>query len=284
MKLHRPNAELFIPDQLPVPEALSRVTHLGVGAHQDDLEFMAYHGILACYGKADSWFAGVTCTNGHGSSRIGAYASCTDEQLGRIRRAEQNNAAIIGQYGAMFQLDYTSAEINDTEDSRLKEDLIAILQATRPQIVYTHNPADKHRTHLGVMASLIAAIRSLPAEERPASVWGCEVWRNLDWMPDEEKILMDVTGHDNLAAAINGVFDSQIAGGKRYDLAIAGRRAANATFHDPHATDASTGLILGMDLTPLTRDDGPDPIEYVCGFIDRFRTDVRNKLSAQFPR
>jgi hypothetical protein len=28
---------------------------------------------------------------------------------------------------------------------------------------------------------------------------------------------MDVSGRDNLAAALNGVFDSQIAGGKRYD-------------------------------------------------------------------
>ena len=48
---------------------------------------------------------------------------------------------------------------------------------------------------------------------------------------------MDVSGRDNLAAAMNGVFDSQIAGGKRYDLATIGRRAANATFFESHATD-----------------------------------------------
>ena len=46
MKLHNPTAEIFIPDGLPVPAALKRITHLGIGAHQDDLEFMAFHGVL----------------------------------------------------------------------------------------------------------------------------------------------------------------------------------------------------------------------------------------------
>ena len=43
MKLHRPNADIFIPDATPLPSALSRTTHLGIGAHQDDLEFFAVH-------------------------------------------------------------------------------------------------------------------------------------------------------------------------------------------------------------------------------------------------
>ena len=90
---------------------------------------------------------------------------------------------------------------------------------------------------------------------------------------------MDVSGRDNLAAALNGVFDSQIAGGKRYDLATLGRRAANATFFNSHATDASTQLIFGLDLTPLVADDTKDIASYVCDLIDRFNTDVRLKLN-----
>ena len=45
MNLSQPNQDLFFPDQLSDDEALSRTTHLGIGAHQDDLEFMALHGI-----------------------------------------------------------------------------------------------------------------------------------------------------------------------------------------------------------------------------------------------
>ncbi len=87
-------------------------------------------------------------------------------------------------------------------------------------------------------------MRELPRGQRPKKVWGCEVWRNLDWLADDDKVLMDVSGHEHLAAALNGMFDSQIPGGKRYDLATLGRRRANATFLESHATDAgrATGI------------------------------------------
>ena len=258
---------------------MRRVTHLGIGAHQDDLEFMAFHGILECFARNDHWFGGVTCTNGAGSSRSGPYGTFSDTEMMTIRRQEQNTAAVVGAYGVMIQLDYSSSVVKSPTARELQEDLKAILSATRPEVVYTHNPADKHDTHIGVTVAALQAMRELPRDERPRQVIGCEVWRNLDWLQDHEKVLMDVSGRDNLAAALNGVFDSQIAGGKRYDLATLGRRAANATFFDSHTTDASTQLVFGLDLTPLVADESIDILEYVCGFIDRFQADVRKKLS-----
>jgi LmbE family N-acetylglucosaminyl deacetylase len=279
MNLHQPTAEIFIPDSKPLVSALTRVTHLGIGAHQDDLEFMAFHGILQCFASDDRWFGGVTCTNGAGSSRTGPYAAFSDEEMMAIRRKEQNTAACVGGYAAMIQLDYPSSKIKNPKDRELIEDLKTILTATRPAVVYTHNPADKHDTHIGVTVAALLAIRELPIDLRPKQVIGCEVWRNLDWLPDAEKVLMDVSGRDNLAAALNGVFDSQIAGGKRYDLATLGRRAANATFFDSHATDAATQLIFGLDLTPLVVDESVDIADYICHLIDQFNADVRQKLS-----
>ncbi|MEI6194161.1 MAG: PIG-L family deacetylase, partial [Verrucomicrobiota bacterium] len=126
--------------------------------------------------------------------------------------------------------------------------------------------------------------RELPRGQRPEKVIGCEVWRDLDWMPDAAKVLMDVSGHDRFAAKLNGVFDSQIAGGKRYDLATLGRRSANATFFESHATDAATQLIFGMDLTPLVADESKDIAAYVSGFIDQFRADVTTKLNKRLGR
>lgn len=279
MKLHQPNAEVFIPDGKPVADAMGRITHLGIGAHQDDLEFMAFHGILACFARDDRWFGGVTCTNGSGSSRSGPYADFTDAHMMEVRRHEQNTAAVIGGYGVMIQLDYPSSAVKNPDDPSLGNDLLEIIGASQPDVVYTHNPADKHETHIGVTLAALRAMRELPRAQRPKQVIGCEVWRNLDWLSDDAKILMDVSGRDNLAAALNGVFDSQIAGGKRYDLATLGRRAANATFFDSHATDAATQLVFGIDLTPLVADESLDIAEYVCGFIDRFKEDVRKKLS-----
>jgi LmbE family N-acetylglucosaminyl deacetylase len=278
MKFHNATSEIFVPDNKSVKDALQRITHLGIGAHQDDLELMAFHGIAACYAKEDLWFGGVTCTNGGGSARAGIYAGFTDAQMMAARRREQNAAAVVGGYGAMVQLDYPSSAVKSAVDPSLKDDLKLILSRMRPQVVYTHNPADKHDTHIGVVVAALQAMRGLPRHLRPPKVWGCEVWRNLDWLPDSDKVLMDVSGRDNLAAALSGIFDSQIAGGKRYDTATIGRRCANATFFESHATDKTSQLIFGMDLSPLVADESLDIVEYVLAFIRKMEDEVREKL------
>jgi hypothetical protein len=89
---------------------------------------------------------------------------------------------------------------------------------------------------------------------------------------------MPVSGRPELARALNEVFATQIAGGKRYDLAVIGRRTANATFSQAHATDQESAMQWAMDLTPLVQDDSLDPIAYATGFIDRLKADVTARL------
>ncbi len=279
MKLHQAGAHVLIPDGAPEAEAIARTTHLGIGAHQDDLEFMASHGIFTCYRKSDAWFGGITVTNGGGSARSGRYAGMSDDDMMAVRRDEQDHAAMIGQYAFMAQLDYPSAQVKDRDAIDPVDDLAALLAGARPDTVYTHNPADKHDTHIGVCLKVIEAIRTLPAGQRPKRLLGCEVWRGLDWMQDEDKVVLDVGGHPNLAAALNGVFDSQIAGGKRYDLAVQGRRLANATFFESHATDNLTEAWFAMDLTPLVVDDHLPVETLVLQHLDRFRQDVTDRLT-----
>ncbi len=278
MQFHNSTAEVFVPDGKPIAAALKRVTHLGIGAHQDDLEFMAFHGILECHAINTKWFGGVTCTNGAGSSRAGKFKKFSDEQMMAVRRQEQNQAARIGGYGAMMQLDFPSSAVKSATDPALKDDLIKIFTATKTQVVYTHNLADKHDTHIGVVVAAIQAMRELPRAKRPKKIIGCEVWRDLDWLADAKKVVMDVSGHDSLAAKLNRQFASQIAGGKRYDLATLGRRAANATFFSSHTTDTAMQLIFGMDLTPLVMDATLDVAGYALSLIDEFRADVKSKL------
>ncbi|MCX6977370.1 MAG: PIG-L family deacetylase [Verrucomicrobia bacterium] len=280
MLLQHPSAQIYIPDDQPLPSALSRITHLGIGAHQDDLEFMAFHGIIACLNSPTQWFGGVTCTDGAGSARSGPYTAFTDTQMIAERRNEQRAAARLGNYAAMLQLGYASSVTRDPSDLRLQQDLAQILIASTPEIVYTHNPADKHPSHIAVVIPVIQAIRSLPKSLRPQAVHGCEVWRSLDWMLDQEKITHDVSGHDSFAAHLNGLFSSQISGGKRYDLAVIGRRHSNATFFNSHGVDQSSGLAFAIDLTPLILDDSLNIIDYVSGFIDRFKADVVAQLQS----
>ena len=278
MKFHLDTAEVYVPDNTPVDVALARTTHLCIAAHQDDIEIMSAQPIIECFQQKDKWFTGVVMTDGRGSPRDALYADYSDDDMRVVRFKEQRKAAYVGEFSAQVMLDMPSKIIKDVSRNEPVEDLVALLQATKPQVVYTHNLADKHDTHVGVALRVISALRKLDQAERPERVVGCEVWRALDWMVDPDKVLMNVSDHENLQFALLGVFDSQIAGGKRYDLASMGRRRANATYFESHGVDATTGLSYAMDMTPLMNDAKKDPAEFTQEFIHRFAQDVKERI------
>lgn len=273
-------SETFIPDGVVLAEARGRCTHLGIGAHQDDLEFMAFHGISLCYEESMQWFGGVTCTDGGGSPRTGAYADKTDDEMRAIRAEEQREAARVGNYSFVTQLGFSSRSIRQQLGfEALAVELENLLLCSQPEIVYTHNPADRHLTHVAVCRATLEAIRRLPPYSRPRKVYGCEVWRDLDWLCAEDKIALDVSGTPELAEKLNACFQSQIAGGKDYGRAVIGRRRANATFFESHAADAVDQLWYAMDLTELIEEDGEaDLCAFVEAKIERFKSVVLDGL------
>jgi LmbE family N-acetylglucosaminyl deacetylase len=266
-----------------VETALERTTDLGIVAHPDDLEFMALAPIAACRDDPARWFTGIVGTDGAGSARSGPYADLSDAEMVEVRRAEQRAAAEVGGYSAVVQLGHASAAVRGDGHAALVDDLAELLAATRPVNIYTHNLADKHETHVAVGAATIEALRRVSGDMRPWKVVGVEGWRGLDWLDDREKIVLDVSGHDELAARLAAAFPSQIVGGKRYDLAEEGRRRANATLLAPRHVDDAEQLTFAVDLSPLVHNDELDPVDYVTAAIDRFREDVTSSLRRWFP-
>jgi len=278
MKFSRDDADLFVPDGAPMPAALARTTHLCVAAHQDDQEYMAYHGIAECFGRDDKWFTGVVVTDGAGSPRGGPYADLSDARMMAVRRREQRKAAVLGEYACQIQLFHPSAAVKDPHRPEAVADLRAVLETARPEVVYVHNPADKHDTHVACCLRAIAALRALPPDARPRKVYGCEFWRSLDWLVDQDKQALDVDRRRNMAAALTALFDSQITGGKRYDTAVLGRQAANATFFESHGVDQSAAPTWALDLTPLAHDASLAVADYTLAFVERLRADVADRL------
>jgi len=279
MKFSRLDADVFVPAGGDPAAALARTTHLCVIAHQDDIEINAYPGIADCFGRTDRFFTGVVVTNGAGSPRTGPYAHHTDAQMLAVRREEQRAAARLGRYNLQIQLAHPSADVKKSGHAGVRADLMAVFSACRPQVVYLHQPLDKHDTHVAVLLRCLEALRRLPAAQRPARVLGVEAWRGLDWLMDDAKVPLECSAHPELAMPIMQVFASQIAGGKSYDIAAVGRRQANATFHSSHATDKFESVAWALDLTPLVVDATLNVADFALAQVDRLRADVAARLA-----
>jgi LmbE family N-acetylglucosaminyl deacetylase len=279
IKLNHPQAEIYFPNPSAEEAQLARTTHLGIGAHQDDLEILAIQGILAGFDNEDKAFTGVTVTDGRGAPRSGDYADLSDDDLWLIRNAEQKEAADIGQYNAQFLLNHSSADVKTGNRESVIEDLIAIITTCQPEVIYTHNLADKHDTHVAVALSVIAALRWMGPAAEGIQLLGAEVWRGLDWLTADRKIALNVSAHPDLQEKLLQAFPSQIAGGKRYDQATLGRRRANATYFQSHHTDQADLVTYAMDLTPLITQTDLDIAAFIDAAIQSLAEDVRSRIN-----
>ena len=114
MEFHLETAEIFVPDNLPVQEALARTTHLAVSAHQDDIEIMAARPILECFQQNDLWFTGVVVADGQRfSPRAGVYERYKMRRCAWSVSRSSARQPSVGEYAAQIMLDYPSKTIKD---------------------------------------------------------------------------------------------------------------------------------------------------------------------------
>ncbi len=269
--------DVYLPGGGDADGRLRMTRRMGIGAHQDDLEILAIDGILAGYDDPADAFTGVVVTNGANSPRTGRFAEFTPEAMVTQRALEQRTAADIGRYNAVVQLGHPSDFVKDGEPD-VVDDLDLLLRVCRPDIIYTHAPTDKHDTHVATLARVIEAVQGLPPDERPDRVYGVEVWRDLDWLPDAVKVVFDCSRHEALQRSLLEAFESQIEGGKHYERAALGRRQANATYLDSHAVDGMTLAVYGVDLTPVALPGGPSLEAFCERLIMGFGDDVRARI------
>src|SRR5918999_1828459 len=160
------------------------------------------------------------------------------------------------------------ADVSDDEmrNTRLAEQKRAASRGNYALMIWLdHVSADVKRAACPALAANSSAV------ER---VLGCEGWGGLDWLQAQDKVVLDVSTVEDRLMPLIGAFDSQIAGGKRYDLAAAGRKRANATFLESHAADRASAVEYAMDLTPLLRDPTLDVSRWTLPLVERFARDV----------
>lgn len=145
-----------MPDPKPNPRP-QRV--LVVGAHPDDAEFMA-GGSLARWHRNGASIHYLVVTDGTGGSRD---PNQTQEQLAKIRREEQRNAArVIGSDDVTF-LGYIDGRVEPTLE--LRYDIARVIRRVRPDVVVSVDPLFRygpnyinHPDHRAVADATLAAI------------------------------------------------------------------------------------------------------------------------------
>lgn len=269
----------YSPKNITKTVAHQQTTHLGIGAHSDDLEFMAIHGISECYECPNHWFSGIICTDGRGSIRPKNQKNLTEEEWIALRSEEQIKASKIGDYSYVHLLGFQSQEIATAESfDNLVETLQEELIKTKPTYIYTHSPADRHKTHRIVSLAVIQAIRAVRQDLPLVSFWGCEVWGSLEWLSNDDRQILDHSKHLDLAHRLNQCFSSQILGGKNYAEAITGRRIANATLLKPRKKDEFKEVTYAIDLMPLIQNPEQSIQLFLQEKIDRFKETIIHTL------
>ena len=254
------------------------VKWLCICAHPDDCEIMAVDGILKGYYSKKYSFALVVTTDGGGSARTGKFKDYTDEQMKAVRIKEQEAASEIGRYHSLYMLNYSSSEAKQAKNPQIEVEFAEIIKELKPQVIYTHSILDKHPTHLGVVLKVIEAIRKLPKELQPKHLYGCEVWRGLDWFDDSRKIGFDVSRNEKLQKQLLNVFESQIEGGKSYTKATIGRRYQNATYYQSHSVDSSKMISFAIDLNPLIKNPQLSIKEFALSFVNDLREEIESVI------
>jgi len=285
MKFGRSDAEFFVPDGATQEEAMRRAPILAIGAHPDDIEILAIPGILDGIRAGGNKLFGVVATNGGGSLRTGEYANLSYLDMRDIRVREQKQAAVIGRYAGVVLLNYESSEMKDSRNGHPDEDLRAVITGVKPETVYLHNPFDRHDTHVAVCLRSIAAFRAVTAATgwMPKKMYGCEVWRGLDWLVHCDRTALPVHDPDHLADQLIKVYHSQMIHENHYDLAARGRRIANATYQESHSLGSEHEMAFTVDLLPLLEDPAIPVADFVRHTIDRFRADAVSRLERFSP-
>ena len=227
--------QLWLREAKSLKQLSKKVTHLAIGAHSDDLEVIAFDGIVKHFKDKRSNFFGIVVSDNQGKPIHPKYKSSSLSKVQKIREEEQIKAARLGEYAGLAFLRYPSSEIrNPFYEKKIEGKIIELIELLKPLVIYTHNLADKHPTHLAVALRVIDALKKLPKGKRPKKLYGVEVWGGLDWLSDKDKVVFDVSGYELLASKILGVFKSQMFGPHRYDEASLSRRRANAVYHKTH--------------------------------------------------
>ena len=209
---------------------------------------------------------------------MGKYSEHTDKEMLEARNQEQIRASQIGEYEKLIMLKHNHLDIENDDKDNVVKDLQKIILEVQPDVIYTHNIFDKSKTHSKTCKKVVEAILGLPEESRPRLLYGCEIFRSLDWLPDKYKVVFDLSDNKELQARLIGVYDTRMEQSKNYNKAVVGRKLAHATFGISNDNvDEEKMLWYGINLTPVIQ-KGIELKEYCTKILNEYNKEMLENI------
>ncbi len=258
-------------EYIPKTAKHAPITHIAIAAHKDDGEMLALHGILNCYDKGG--FALIVLTDGGNCPKSGKYADVSYDDMAELRTEEQKRAATFGKYEKVYFLQLPSSSL-ETEFEEISSKVASIFNENPTiQYAYAHSLFDRHKTHINASKIAIESIRQSKYKGKIKMLYGVELWRDLDWIPENEQILLDVSGSKDFAMDLLSFFPSQNQS-KMYNKGFCGRVVANATFSNSHSNSLASEQIRAIDMTKLVFADKNAVRAFVDEQLGKFKQEI----------
>lgn len=262
---------------LPKEGKKGPVKYLCICADAGDTEIMAIDGIQRGYRAKKYTFATVITSDGLSLERAGKLAKATDRKVNTTKNREQKAAAEIGRYNSVYFLSHKTDEILDQENEDIVNEYLEIIKELKPRIIYTHSILDRDPTHVSVAVKVINALRKLRKGQMPAVLYGCEMWRDLDWVDPSKVISFDVSHNIRLQKQLINVHQSQNAS-RDFINATIGRRYVNATYSRSEKKKDAKLTARAINMTTLLRRKEYPIKRFAMSFVDDLYTSINDSM------
>jgi LmbE family N-acetylglucosaminyl deacetylase len=140
-------------------------TALFIYAHPDDETFGAAGTI--CLLRSTGWRVVLACATLGDKGKCGDPPLCTPEELPAVREAELAEAARVLDISAMHVLGYKDKELASAPPDEIRRQLVAIIRAEQPLLVFTFDPNgfNVHPDHVAISRFAADAVTAA-ADER----------------------------------------------------------------------------------------------------------------------
>lgn len=262
---------------LPKTRKTGPVKYVCICAHPSDCEIMAIDGIQRGYRAKKYTFAAVITTDGSDSERNGKLQKASNRRIASMRMSEQKKAATLGRYNSVYFMNYKPEQARNQEDEDIVNEYVEIIKELKPRIIYTHSILDRDPTHVAVAVKVINALRKLRKTQMPALLYGCEVWRDLDWVDPSKVVSFDVSHNIRLQKQLIMVHKSQNLS-RDYLNAAVGRRYVNATFSKSEKKKEAKLTSRAINMTTLLRRKEFPIKRFAMSFIDDLYSEINDSM------